>query len=178
MRPLARRREMMARPPRVLMRARKPSLRARGRFLGCQVRFIVFYSSIRLFPTSFAGRRRFDLFSNLASTKRARSITRQKSFANPLNFLALQLKIKRPVCAASVLLTVHFLARYLRQPPSHFLLTQLKLTGLHLSIHTDSLLVVTHCSRAKRLAVSARTFSLELSTGRENPMDNSDKNAI
>ena len=44
----------------------------------------------------------FDLFSDFASWKRARSITRQKSFANPLNSLALRFKIKRPVCTPSV----------------------------------------------------------------------------
>lgn len=130
MRPLARRREMMARPPRVLMRARKPSLRARGRFLGCQVRFIVFIPPNGSSQIQLQGADVFDLFSNFASRKRARSITRQKSFANPLNSFALRFKIKRPVCTWSVLTHRRIFGVMLAPQFVTFLVAKLKLTGV------------------------------------------------
>ena len=177
MRPLARRRAIMARPPRVLMRARKPSLRARGRFLGCQVRFIVFIPPSGSSHCTHRGELQktdvFDWDCDFASKKRQCSITPQKSFANPLKSPAVRFKIKGPVCALCCR-AARLAARTPRPHAVTFLRYTVEINRCLIFIScTRFALTLPHRSRANRPSVCAESVSFNLYTGMENPVDNS-----
>ena len=91
-------------------------------FLGLPGAFHDCFPPIRLFPMNSTGADVFRFICDFASQKRARSITRQKSFANPLNSLALRFKIKRPVYAWSILNHRQILARCSSRTTLRFLL--------------------------------------------------------